>query len=502
MMYIEFLRQVLPELVLAVAALSCLIVHFALEGKGSSVFRLNMLTMVAGLGLVIAGAAVFLAPGSEPSDIGGMLAITPLTRLFKVLVLLMCLIAIILTREVFTGRHAGEYFALILFATLGMTLLISGGELLIIFVAFELTSLSLYTLTAFHKREVASAEAGLKYFLFGGVSAAFMAYGFSFLYGFAGSTRLPEIAMALQTGSLEPFLALGVVMTLVGFGFKTAAVPFHLWTPDTYEGAPISSAAFIASGSKLAGFFVLAMILGSGLKGFEGGAGWAGFEAGWVPLIAIMALLSMVIGNVTAIVQGSVKRLLAYSAIGHSGYLLLGLTAASADGVAAVFFYAVIYGLTTLGAFAVVAVIHQYRGGDRLSDFVGLREHAPGLSLCMLVFLISLAGLPPLAGFFGKFYLFTTVMNAGTSAGAQPGMLWLVAVAVAMSGLSLYYYLVILKKIYVEKPFPKDGPVKPSLLFRGTVGLLAVAVIVLGCYPNLLLEPIHSAVAAMVGGPP
>jgi NADH-quinone oxidoreductase subunit N len=442
---------------------------------------------------LIAGAILLFFP-QEGNLLGSMLVLDPLTNLFKLVLLAMTLVAVVLLLETPPVRHTGENFALLLFAAIGMMLVVGTEELLVIFLGLELTGLSLYVLVGFSKADIRSAEAALKYFLFGSISAAFLLFGLSLIYGFTGSTQLSEIGAVLQAGNLEPILTVGLGMTLVGFGFKVSAVPFHLWAPDVYQGAPTPAAALIASGSKVAGFFILAKILLLGFAGMEGSAGWGGFQAGWAPLIGLLAALSMVVGNLAALVQKSVRRLLAYSGIGHVGFILIALMAATPAALNAVLFYVVIYGLTTLGAFGVVAVVLRNRGGDRLEDFAGMSRQAPLLSFCLLVFLVSLAGLPPLAGFFGKFYLFTSAMGAQSTAGAQPGMLWLVLLALFMSAVSLYYYLLILKQVYFAEAPRETVGIAPSATATWTCALLALVIFGLGCFPEILLGPIRLAV--------
>jgi NADH-quinone oxidoreductase subunit N len=283
------------------------------------------------------------------------------------------------------------------------------------------------------------------------------------------------------------------VMTVIGFGFKVAAVPFHLWAPDAYEGAPTPSAAFIASGSKVASFFIFAKIMMIGFAGAEGSGAWRHYVSGWMPTIAVIAGLSMVLGNLAAIAQNSVRRLLAYSAIAHAGYALLGILSNSGQGMASLIYYVLTYGLTTVGAFGVVAVVEQGTGGDKLSDFAGLSRRAPLVSFCMFIFMLSLAGIPPLAGFFGKFYVFAAVVQSG----ANLGLIWLVILAIAMSAVSLYYYLQVLKRIYVADPPVDSAPLKVSILTQVVLALLALGVIVLGCAPSLLLNAIQSAIEAL-----
>lgn len=281
-------------------------------------------------------------------------------------------------------------------------------------------------------------------------------------------------------------LAVAMVMIVTGLGFKVAAAPFHLWTPDAYQGAPTPSAALIASSSKIASFFVFAVVMMLGLTAST----TEGPKAVWAPLLMVVAALSMVVGNLAAIVQTSVRRLLAYSAIGHAGYMLLGILAGNALGLRALIYYVITYGLATMGAFGVLAALEK-EGVDNLQDFAGLSRRAPWLSFCMLVFLLSLAGIPPLAGFFGKFYVFSSALDAGSN------MLWLVALAIAMSAVSLYYYLKVLKQIYVLEAPADEDDVPTSLLMRAAVGVIALLVVVLGCYPDLLLGWIETAMRAV-----
>ena len=251
---------------------------------------------------------------------------------------------------------------------------------------------------------------------------------------------------------MDPLVLVALVMTVIGFGFKVAAVPFHLWAPDAYEGAPTPSAAFIGAGSKVASFYILAKVFSVGFAGIDGSAVMHGYLPGWTPVIAVIAALSMVLGNLTAIVQSSVKRLLAYSAIAHAGYMLLGVLANTIRAGIRPMFYVITYGVTTVGAFGVVMVVEEATGSDALSNFAGLSRRAPVLSVCLLIFLLSLGGIPPLAGFTGKFFLFSATVDAG----GELGLLWLVILAIAMSAVSFYYYLRVLKQAYVE-----DAPTKP-----------------------------------------
>jgi NADH-quinone oxidoreductase subunit N len=371
--------------------------------------------------------------------------------------------------------------------------LVSTENILLIFVALELLSLCLYVMTAFDKRSIQSAEAALKYFLFGGMSAAFLLFGLSLIYGVSSELNLSRIAAKVAAGGPDPLVLMAMVMVVIGFGFKVAAVPFHLWAPDAYQGAPTPSAAFIASGSKVASFFILAKVMMVGFAGAEGSGAWRGFSQGWVPILAAVAALSVVVGNLAAIAQSNVKRLLAYSAMAHAGYALVGLLGSKGIGMASVIYYAVTYALTALGAFAVVASVENGAGAARLTDFAGLRQRSPVLAFCLLIFILSLAGVPPLAGFFGKFYLFA----AGLKAGQQSlGMLWLVILALAMSAVSLYYYLQVLKQAFVAAAPGQGSPWSVPGTTQWTVGFLAAAVLLLGCFPGLLVVPLTEALKA------
>ena len=289
---------------------------------------------------------------------------------------------------------------------------------------------------------------------------------------------------------MDPLLGVAIITTVIGFGFKIAAVPFHLWAPDAYEGAPTPSAAFIASGSKLASFFIFAKVMLIGFNGAEGSGAWRAFQPGWVPVLAVIAAVSIVLGNLAAIVQSSVRRLLAYSAIAHAGYMLLGVMVPGGQSLSSLVYYVVTYGLTTVGAFGVVAVMEEKLGGARLSDFAGLSRRAPVLAFCMMIFMLSLAGIPPLAGFFGKFYLFASALGPNR---AELGLLWLVILAIAMSAVSLYYYLQVLKQAYVIEPGGNDTRLQGSIISQVVLSLVALGVVLLGCAPNLIIGKVLTA---------
>jgi NADH-quinone oxidoreductase subunit N len=482
--YLDLLRLVLPQIVVVVTALCVLSVDLMLLRTSQTRLR-----SVAGAILSVSGCAVailwILHSPDSVSVLDGMLVLNSLAQRMQIVLLILTMLMILtFVGSTFT-EHISEYLALILLATVSMMFLVSTQNLLIIFLSLELLSLSLYILTAYNKRSTQSAEAALKYFVFGGISAAFLLFGVSLLYGLSNSTNLVSIARSLHGSSLDPLLIIAIVMTLVGLGFKVAAAPFHFWAPDVYQGAPAPSASLIASSSKVAGFFVFFQVMVIGFAGAEGSAVWHGYASGWVPVVAIVAVLSMVLGNLVAILQTSVRRLLAYSAVAHAGYMLLGIASHTDQSFRALLYYAITYGLTVLGAFGVVALVEEQTGGDSLSDFAGFSRRAPLPSFCMLIFLLSLAGIPPLAGFFGKFYLFSSVL---TSTPGTLGLLWLVILAIAMSAVSLYYYLKVLKYIYVADPSADTTPIRVSVLRQVVLCLIALSIVLLGCAPDLLLR--------------
>ena len=503
MSYLELLKLAAPEATVAVTALAVLAIGLIRWGETPSSRRSSAFcSAVAGLGLAVAVGAVVMLPQSA-TLFGGMLVITPLTSLFKIICLALAFFTVVLARTDLSSRNRGEYLALVLLATIGLMLLVGSEELLMIFIGLELTGLSLYVMTAFDKTDIRSAEAGLKYFLFGSTASAFTLFGLSLIYGMSGTTGLAVIAQKLSAQPISPLLFAGIVMTLVGFAFKIAAAPFHLWAPDAYQGAPVPSAAFIASGSKVASFVVLGKIVLVGFGPDKGSAAWHAMISGWAPVLAVLAALSILIGNLVALAQSNVRRLLAYSAVAHAGYTLLGLVAGGRDGFSATLFYTTVYAFTLVGAFGVVALVRRETGGDDLINFAGLRARSPLLAGCMSIFMLSLAGLPPLAGFFGKFYLFTAALRAGEN----HGLLWLVALALLGSLVSLYYYLIVLKVIFVDEPAQHETslprrPATPKSNVGGSVGeggdflqrvsvsVLGAIVIFLGVIPGPLVARI------------
>ena len=485
--YPELLWLTAPEIVVALTALLVLVLDLGMLRRSALAIRFGATTMVACLGCLLALLVLlkFPAQGDLPA---GMLVVNPLTQLVQIALLAIAILVFFLVNSARFTTHVGEYCALILFATTAMMLLVSTQNLLVIFISIEFLSLSLYILTAFDKQSRQSAQAGLTYFLYGGMSAGILLFGMSLLYGLSGSLALDQIAISIKTSPGDPLLTFAMVMVLAGFGFKIAAAPFHMWAPEVYQGAPTSSATLVASSSKVAGFFALFVVFYLGLMPAVGSAARGHYSSGWSPLIAIVAAISMLWGNLAAIAQTSVRRLLAYSAIGHAGYMLIALVVHSRQSLIALVYYVITYALATVGAFGVLAALENDKV-DSLADFRGLGKRAPGLAFCLLIFLLSLAGVPPLSGFFGKFYVFVSALNGED----HFGLLWIVLLALAMSVVSFYYYLKVLKQAYVSEPSAGAAHIAVPATTRIAVWATAVLVVLLGCWPDLLLNRIATA---------
>ena len=481
--YLVLLWLTAPEITVALAALLVLVLDLSFLRRSALAMRFRITSLVACIGCVLALLVLlrFPAQGELPA---GMLVVNPLSQLMQIALLVLAILVLLFVSSARFTTHVGEYCALILFATTAMMLLVSTQNLLVIFITIEFLSLSLYILTAFDKQSRSSAEAGLKYFLFGGMSAGILLFGMSLLYGLSGSLELARIAVAVKASPGDPLLTLAIVMVLAGLGFKIAAAPFHMWAPEVYQGAPTCSAALVASSSKVASFFVLFVLFSVGMTGAAGRAAWGNQSAGWVPLVALLAVVSMLWGNLAAIAQSSVRRLLAYSAIGHAGYMLIALAVHTEQSLGALVYYVITYALATVGAFGVLAALEDEKV-DSIADFAGLAKRAPDLSFCLLIFLLSLAGIPPLAGFFGKFYVFVSALNSGG--------LWLVLLALAMSVVSFYYYLKVLKQAYVSEPVAGATAIRVPATTRVALWATAALVVVLGCLPDLLLNRIATA---------
>ena len=482
--YVTLARALLPETALVVGALLVLGFDLVYGRKHPAGERLAAALAIAAMACA---TAIYdtIAVGNIGPVFGGALMLDSLTAASRIGVCGLTLLTLGVAAGARVPRHPAEYVALLLFATTGFSVMAAANQLLVAFVALELASLSLYVLAGFDKDSPASAEAGLKYFLFGGMAAAFLLFGFSLIYGLTGEINFARIALVLAHDGLSPLLAVALVMVLVAFGFKAAAAPFHLWAPDAYQGAPTPSAALIASGSKLAGFVLFLRILWSPVRDVAGSVASTHGGAGWLPVVALLAGASLLLGNLAALAQTSLRRLLAYSAIAHTGAMLLGVIAAEIAGVGPLFYYVATYGVATAGAFGVIAVLERNGGGPRITDLAGLGRRSPLLAGTLLVFILSLAGVPPLAGFFGKFAVFTAALQVGGLAGPAG---WLAFLAIFLSAVALYYYLIVLKQALVAAP-PAHAP-KISVPPVAALTLLAAAglLVGLGVFPSLLLN--------------
>ncbi len=499
--YWHLLKLAGPETLVALAALAVLMVDLTVM-HGQPVFiRRPMAALTAAVGCSAAGLYLLLVP-AYGTVWGGSFVADPLTQLVKLALVTLTLLTAVLSLEADYTEHVGEHFALLLLATCGLMFMASAANLLLVFLALELSSLSLYSLAALNRAGARALEAALKYFFVGAIAAAVTLFGFSLLYGLTGATDLAEIAAALRGRGADPLLGVAVVLVLAGFGFKVAAVPFHLWAPDAYQGAPTPAAALIASGSELAGFFLLGRFVVLALPDAAGQADWKGVAAGWMPALAVMALASMVLGNLAALVQRDLKRLLAWSAIAHAGYLLLAVMAlAGADSrpaaLAALVYYAATYALTSVGAFAAAGFLERARGSAAIVGLAGTGRAAPVMAAGLLVFLLSLAGLPPLAGFPAKFFVFAAALQGGAESSA---LFWLVVAGVGLSPVGFYYYLKVLKHTYVvAAPAEAQASLREgtaSWAERGVVIAAAAGVFLLGVFPEWALGPLQRAVVA------
>ncbi|HZO38263.1 MAG TPA: NADH-quinone oxidoreductase subunit N [Methylomirabilota bacterium] len=422
---------------------------------------------IATLGIVALGVLSAVVKPTPPT-LFGMFVQDPLAIFAKRLFLTATFIGLLagIARDaVACGRRAGEYHLLILSSLLGMLVLASARDLILLFVAFELMSIPLYLLSGFLKKQDVAVEAALKFFLVGSVSSAVMAYGLSFVYGAVRTTDLARVAQAFSTS--QPLLLLGMLAVFAGFAFKIAAFPFHMWVPDTYEAAFTPFVAWLSVAPKAAGFVALFRVY------FEGMGERA---AAWIPLVAGLAAITIVGGNLMALPQQNTKRLLAYSGIAHIGYMLVGFAAASASGMAMVLFYLVAYVFGNMGAFLVVEAVARSERSESTAALRGLAQRSPLLALAMLLFLLSLGGIPFVAGFWAKLYVFW--------AAASAGLYWLVLLGAVLTVVALFYYLVVAKRMYIEPPDAAAGRIRLSGTLALAVVLCAVAVVALGVYPK------------------
>lgn len=493
--YLQQLPAIAPEIGLTILAIVVLALDLYLPES-----RRKGTAYVAAFGLLGLAIAPFVwlpSVGLEPFW-GGMVQYDVLAQVFKVMVLLAGGITCLIAASTSDLGRKGEFYLIVIVSTLGASLLSASSDIIMIFVALETLSIPLYVLAAFRKRDQRSIESGMKYFLFGSFASAILLYGFSLLYGFTGQTNIYAIAnyMTGPEFSLNAVpIVVALVLIFVGFGFKISAVPFHFWTPDVYEGAPTPVTAFVSVASKAASMAVLMRFL-IALFPAELVINGQVMQEFWIQLVIVLAVVSMTVGNVLALVQKNVKRLLAYSSIAQAGYTLIGVAAiqtmrltdgivdisqsAAAQGVAAVTFYMFMYTFTNLLAFAVIVIFAEATGSENISDLAGLSRRNPWLALAMTIGLLSLAGIPPAAGFFGKFFLF----NAAVSAGLE----WLAMVGVLNAIIALYYYLVVIKVIYVDRHADDQVPIALNLTNAWMLGVTTVIVIILGVLPQAIFN--------------
>jgi NADH-quinone oxidoreductase subunit N len=456
---------ILPEIVLAVWASLILTLDLFFEPKKSTHRLMLVLSLI---GVLLAMVATLTLTGQNTTAFFGSVVVDNFAVFFKVIFLIAAGL-VLLSAESFierVGENAAEFCGLILFCTAGLMFMASGYELMTIFLALEISSLSLAFLAAWNKRELRSSEAGLKFFVLSAVSSGILLFGMALMYGIAGSTNLREIGLLLSTPTVTPAALLAMSMLIAGFGFKIAAVPFQMWTPDVYEGAPTPVTAFMSVASKAAGFAVVMRI-------FDVALGAGAIQTVWRDLFIVLSLLTMTVGNLAALLQSNLKRMLAYSSIAHVGYMLMGLAAATSIGLSSVLFYLLVYAFTNIGAFAVIIVMSRYVEGEDLSQYAGLARRAPMLSAILALCLLSLAGLPPLAGFFSKMYLFW--------AAAQTGLYITVVWGVLNSAISLYYYARVIKSMYLAEPTSETRvqiATAPAVsLAAATIGVLVIGLL-------------------------
>jgi NADH-quinone oxidoreductase subunit N len=478
------LQLFIPELTLAIFAIAVILLDLFVQRKG-------VLAGVSVAGLVISAGFTLTMWGSEPQTIfNNMLAVDSFALFFKLLFTGIAILVILASVDYASKltNLQGEYYALVLLSVLGMMLMAAATELISIYVALGLTSLSLCALVGFLK-DSKSSEAALKYFLLSAMVSAVLLFGMALVFGVTGETQLSKIAQVIQAMPLtnitdNPALVLGVVLLIVGFGFKIAAVPFHMWVPDVYEGAPTPITAYLSVGSKAAGFAVILRIFSSAFGLPE----WLSLN--WGMLFAVLAAISMTLGNVVALPQTNIKRMLGYSSIAQAGYLMVGLATVgilpTADvlGQSAILFFLASYTVTNLGAFIAIIAISNKTNSDLIQDFSGMIRRAPGLALALTLCLVSLIGMPPAAGFMAKFYIF--------SAGVHSGLLWLVIIAVLNSVISAYYYLRVVKVMWFGEPTSTEKVFSSGAL-RFSLFITSIGVLLLGILPGLVMKLTEAA---------
>lgn len=457
---IPALGPVMPELFLTAFALIVLMADLIIKRKDA----------IALLSLISVAVVAYLLADSFGTTFDGMFISDGYSLFFKIIFILNVVLTVLISIKYIAIEKVnfGEYYALILFSTIGMMIMASAGDIIVLYTGLELMALSVYVLSGFLRHSAKSNEAALKYFLLGAFASALLLYGTSLIYGITGTTNLRAIASYLSTRGISgnPALMFSMILFIAAFSFKIAAAPFHMWAPDVYEGAPTSITAFMSVGPKAAGFAVLGRVFY---------VAFASFHIDWAAMLIPIAILTMLIGNVIAISQTNVKRMLAYSSIAHAGYALLGIIAGGNEGMASVMSYLLIYAFMNIGAFAIVIMLRtEGIEGDEITDYEGLARTHPFISALMLIFMFSLTGIPPTAGFIGKFYLFMAAVHAGYT--------WLVVVAVIFSVISAYFYLRIVMFMYMKEP-KTEIALSTSTSTGIALMITAIAVLIIGILP-------------------
>jgi NADH-quinone oxidoreductase subunit N len=459
-----------PEIEIALLGLLLLVLGLLLPHKGRGIMG-----TVTFLGLVIALLLSAAGFGQEEALFNGVYQADSYGSFFKLLFILAGLL-VVLSGSAYIqrlGRRANEFYSFLVFALLGMVVMAAAGELITLYIGLELMTISFYILTAYLLNNELSVEAGLKYLILGAISSAVLLFGISLVYAVSGTTVISEIAGHMQ---FQPAMVAGIILMIAGFAFKLSLVPFHMWAPDIYQGAPIPVTAFLAVGSKAAAFaaFVRVFMLALPLPQFE-----------WGLVLAVLAACTIILGNLVALVQTDIKRLLAYSSIAQAGYILVGMVAGNEYGLKGVLFYAMLYVFSNLGAFAVATAVEVETGSTSIEAFKALGKRSPMLAAIMTVCLLSLAGIPPLAGFVGKFYLFSGAIGAG--------YLWLAFVGLLMSMVSVYYYLMVAKAMYIGTNDDMT-PIKPDTSTRVALWICLAATVLIGVYPAPLSALAQTAI--------
>lgn len=466
----QLINMLAPEIIIALLGLILLVLGLLLPHKGKSV--MSALTF---LGFVLALLLSITLFGNEEALFNGVYQADNYGSFFKILFLVAGLL-VILSGSGYIKRfnkRSNEFYSFLVFALLGMIVMVSAGELLTLYIGLELMTISFYILTAYLQNSEISVEAGLKYLILGAISSAILLFGISLVYAVSGTTIISAIAANIK---FEPALIAGIILMLAGFAFKVSLVPFHMWAPDIYQGAPIPVTAFLAVGSKAAAIaaFVRIFVMAFPLPQFD-----------WGLVLAILAAITIIVGNLIALVQTDIKRLLAYSSIAQAGYIMVGLAAGNEFGLQGVLFYAMLYVFSNMGAFAVATAVEVETGSTSIESFNGLGRRSPMLAAIMTVCFLSLAGIPPLAGFVGKFYLFSGAINAG--------YLWLAFVGLIMSMVSVYYYLMVAKAMYIGVNENMTS-INPGASTQVALWICLLGTILIGTYPAPLSALAQAAI--------